>query len=207
MVNYLAHLKIIFGRLGYSLESQNVKGVHSEISYIILSCRDKNWLIYYPSPLIFQLYFGDFSKTELQNFDTNLHFWFLQSEIVWTWYYKLYYRKYLRRKPKLSHVGVSIQRLRRALNATEGVKWKSKRYHTFHLRDQLPIPNKSLETIPWDHLSNISSFTFVPQTRFKTSSKFSDDITRQTSSSSAIFEITYNAMRTVKFIYRPAVLY
>ena len=24
MVNYLAHLKIIFGRLGYSLESQNV---------------------------------------------------------------------------------------------------------------------------------------------------------------------------------------
>ena len=40
MVNYLAHLKIIFGRLGYSLESQNVIGVHSEISYIILSCRD-----------------------------------------------------------------------------------------------------------------------------------------------------------------------
>ena len=40
MVNYLAHLKIIFGRLGYSLESQNVIGLRSEISYIILSSRD-----------------------------------------------------------------------------------------------------------------------------------------------------------------------
>ena len=40
MVNYLAHLKIIVGRLGYSLESQNVIGLRSEISYIILSSRD-----------------------------------------------------------------------------------------------------------------------------------------------------------------------
>ena len=40
MVNYLAHLKIIFERLGYSLESQNVIGLRSKISYIILSCRD-----------------------------------------------------------------------------------------------------------------------------------------------------------------------
>ena len=40
MVNYLTHLKIIFGRLGYSLESKNVIGLRSEISYIILSSRD-----------------------------------------------------------------------------------------------------------------------------------------------------------------------